>query len=261
MRILRASVRHEGTSRIGAGADGKPGRRPRRQGGPPRGSPRPRGRRHRVRHRRRRGSLRQGRPGRPTRVVRGALRVTGNSYPAAGVSLATAGSVVDRLREQVRLASGLSADNRLDDAAQQRAIACLERFGQRLRDMPPGSVRAVGTNTLRKARNSDAFLEAAALLERLAGLGDIADVLVPHDDGPRERRPAPRPPAPPPPPARGGPTAPPPPPPAATARPPSRGRCSSSPLPPVRLNGIAPIGSNEARTRTAPDLRLSDCPQ
>ena len=84
-------------------------------------------------------------------------------------------TVVDRLREQVRLASGLSADNRLDDAAQQRAIACLERFGQRLRDMPPGSVRAVGTNTLRKARNSDAFLEAAAValghpIEIISGL-------------------------------------------------------------------------------------------
>ncbi|MEW6648107.1 MAG: exopolyphosphatase [Pseudomonadota bacterium] len=71
-------------------------------------------------------------------------------------------SILDRLRESVRLASGLGTDGELDAAAQQRAIACLERFGQRLRDMPPGSVRAVGTNTLRKARNSDAFLEAAA---------------------------------------------------------------------------------------------------
>ncbi len=81
-------------------------------------------------------------------------------------------NVLDRLREPVRLASGLDATGELDAAAQQRAIACLERFGQRLRDMHPGSVRAVGTNTLRKARNSDAFLEAAA-----AALGHPIEVI------------------------------------------------------------------------------------
>ncbi len=69
--------------------------------------------------------------------------------------------VVDRLREPVRLAAGLNGHNQLDEEAQRRAIACLERLGQRLRDMPPGCVRAVGTNTLRKARNSAGFLEAA----------------------------------------------------------------------------------------------------
>ncbi len=69
--------------------------------------------------------------------------------------------VVDRLREPVRLAAGLDARKNLAEAAQQRALACLERFGQRLRDMPPGSVRAVGTNTLRSAHNTEAFLVAA----------------------------------------------------------------------------------------------------
>lgn len=81
-------------------------------------------------------------------------------------------NVLDRLRESVRLAAGLDVNGELDAAAQQRAIACLERFGQRLRDMPPGSVRAVGTNTLRKAHNSDAFLEAAA-----AALGHPIEVI------------------------------------------------------------------------------------
>jgi exopolyphosphatase/guanosine-5'-triphosphate,3'-diphosphate pyrophosphatase len=84
-------------------------------------------------------------------------------------------NILDRLREPVRLAYGLGPDGELDAAAQQRAMACLERFGQRLRDMPPGSVRAVGTNTLRTACNSDAFLEAAAValghpIEVIAGL-------------------------------------------------------------------------------------------
>jgi exopolyphosphatase / guanosine-5'-triphosphate,3'-diphosphate pyrophosphatase len=70
-------------------------------------------------------------------------------------------SIVDRLREMVRLASGLGEDGRLDDASQERALACLRRFGQRLRDMQAHQVRVVGTNTLRKAQNSEAFLARA----------------------------------------------------------------------------------------------------
>jgi exopolyphosphatase/guanosine-5'-triphosphate,3'-diphosphate pyrophosphatase len=70
-------------------------------------------------------------------------------------------SIVDRLREMVRLASGLGADGALDDDSQERALACLRRFGQRLRDMRADQVRVVGTNTLRRARNSDAFLARA----------------------------------------------------------------------------------------------------
>jgi exopolyphosphatase/guanosine-5'-triphosphate,3'-diphosphate pyrophosphatase len=67
-------------------------------------------------------------------------------------------AVVDRLREMVRLAAGLTPARDLTLEAQQKALDCLQRFGQRLRDMPPGSVRAVGTNTLRVARNAEQFL-------------------------------------------------------------------------------------------------------
>src|SRR6202008_5074212 len=42
-----------------------------------------------------------------------------------------------------------------------RAPACLERFGQRLRDMHADSVRVVGTNALRLAHRKQAFLERA----------------------------------------------------------------------------------------------------
>ncbi|HJR69978.1 MAG TPA: exopolyphosphatase [Gammaproteobacteria bacterium] len=70
-------------------------------------------------------------------------------------------SIVDRLREMVRLASGLDGDKMLDEASQERALACLHRFGQRLRDMRAHQVRIVGTNTLRKARNGAAFLAKA----------------------------------------------------------------------------------------------------
>ncbi|CAK0767208.1 Exopolyphosphatase [Gammaproteobacteria bacterium] len=68
---------------------------------------------------------------------------------------------LDRMREMVRLGGGLDAQGNLDSASRTRAIACLERFGQRLRGMPLGSVRAVGTNTLRRARNTDNFLSQA----------------------------------------------------------------------------------------------------
>lgn len=69
--------------------------------------------------------------------------------------------VVDRLRDMVLLATGLDHKNRLSEEAQKRAVECLARFGQRLRGMPASNVRAVGTNTLRRATNADAFLSIA----------------------------------------------------------------------------------------------------
>ncbi|MFA5940002.1 MAG: exopolyphosphatase [Sinimarinibacterium sp.] len=83
--------------------------------------------------------------------------------------------VIDRLREPVRLAAGLDADKRLQPEAAQRALACLQRFGQRLRGIPPGRVRVVGTNTMRKLRQSRDFHAAAEAalghqIEVIAGL-------------------------------------------------------------------------------------------
>ena len=69
--------------------------------------------------------------------------------------------VVDRLRETVRLAAGLDEQGRLDRESTQRALQCLERFGQRIQDMRAASVRAVGTNTLRRARRRGAFMDRA----------------------------------------------------------------------------------------------------
>jgi len=69
--------------------------------------------------------------------------------------------VIDRLREMVRLGAGLESDGRLNKDVAARALACLERFGQRLRDMRPDSVRVVGTNALRRARRKEAFIERA----------------------------------------------------------------------------------------------------
>ena len=68
---------------------------------------------------------------------------------------------LDGLREPVRLGAGLADDKRLTDAAQERALSCLERFGERLRGFDRHAVRAVGTNTLRVAKNGGPFLKRA----------------------------------------------------------------------------------------------------
>jgi exopolyphosphatase/guanosine-5'-triphosphate,3'-diphosphate pyrophosphatase len=69
--------------------------------------------------------------------------------------------IIDRLREMVRLAAGVAENGRIDKDVAARALACLERFGQRLRDMHADSVRVVGTNALRVAHRKQAFLERA----------------------------------------------------------------------------------------------------
>ena len=68
---------------------------------------------------------------------------------------------LDALKEPVRLASGLTADKRLDAASQQRALDALSRFGERLRGFDPEAVRAVATNALRVAKNALEFLPLA----------------------------------------------------------------------------------------------------
>ena len=70
--------------------------------------------------------------------------------------------IVDRLREMVRLGAGLDEQGRLTRESIDSALACLERFGQRLHDMKAESVCVVGTNTLRRARRKGAFLIAPA---------------------------------------------------------------------------------------------------
>ncbi|MBI4694108.1 MAG: exopolyphosphatase [Gammaproteobacteria bacterium] len=85
--------------------------------------------------------------------------------------------VVDRLREMVRLGSGLDAANRLVPDVAERALRCLERFGERVRHLPHGAVRVVGTNTLRKARNAQDFLRQAE-----AALGHSVDVISGHEE-------------------------------------------------------------------------------
>jgi len=69
--------------------------------------------------------------------------------------------MLDGLRESVHLAAGLTASQHLDVDAQQRALSALARFAERLRDLPQSAVRAVGTNSLRVAKNADDFIHQA----------------------------------------------------------------------------------------------------
>ena len=68
---------------------------------------------------------------------------------------------LDSMKETVRLGSGLTADRTLDSETQERALAALKRFSERLAGMPRAAVRIVGTNALRVAKNSGAFLRRA----------------------------------------------------------------------------------------------------
>ncbi|MEW6354641.1 MAG: exopolyphosphatase [Pseudomonadota bacterium] len=85
--------------------------------------------------------------------------------------------VLDRMRETVRLAAGLDKKNTLRPNAQKRALNCLQRFGQSLRGLPPDSVRAVGTNTLRVAQNSANFLRTAQ-----RALGHPIEIIGGHEE-------------------------------------------------------------------------------
>ena len=69
--------------------------------------------------------------------------------------------IIDKLRESIRLGAGLDEQHNITPAAQERAISCLQRFGQRLGDCSASKVRVVGTNTLRRAKNSQNFIQKA----------------------------------------------------------------------------------------------------
>jgi len=85
--------------------------------------------------------------------------------------------VIDRLKQPVRLRMGLDNTGRLSTEAQNRALECLSRFGERLAGLARGDVRAVGTNTLRAARNGLPFLIRAR-----RALGHKIEVISGYDE-------------------------------------------------------------------------------
>lgn len=85
--------------------------------------------------------------------------------------------MLDGLREPVRLAAGLTPDKTLDADAQQRALDALAKFAERLRGLPQEAVRAVGTNSLRVAKNATSFIPQAE-----AVLGFPIDVIAGREE-------------------------------------------------------------------------------
>lgn len=76
------------------------------------------------------------------------------------------------LKETVRQGAGLDPQGQLSLEAMERGWACLARFGERLAGFQKHQVRAVATQTLREARNREAFVERAQRL-----LGFAIDVI------------------------------------------------------------------------------------
>ncbi len=85
--------------------------------------------------------------------------------------------VIDRIKERVQMAAGFDEDNNLTEDAMKRGVACLERFGERLSDIDTVDVRAVGTNTLRKAKNATEFQDRAE-----TALGHPIDIISGHEE-------------------------------------------------------------------------------
>ena len=103
--------------------------------------------------------------------------------------------IVDRIKENVRLAEGLDGLGGLSDAAMARALDCLSRFGQRLSTIPAQHVRAIATNTVRALRLPQQFLlpAEAALghnIEVVAGREEARLIYlgVAHGNPPRGKR-------------------------------------------------------------------------
>ena len=68
---------------------------------------------------------------------------------------------ISYLKETVRLGAGLDENGLLTEEAMLRGLTCLQRFAGRLQGYAPWQVRAVATQTLREARNRNAFLARA----------------------------------------------------------------------------------------------------
>lgn len=64
------------------------------------------------------------------------------------------------LKETVRQGEGLDLSGEISLAAIERGLSCLDRFAERLQGFSKAQVRCVATQTLREARNRDAFIRA-----------------------------------------------------------------------------------------------------
>lgn len=68
---------------------------------------------------------------------------------------------IDKIKHMVRLGEGLDKNKNLSPESIERALHTLKNMGERLRELPRTQIRAVGTNTLRIAKNAQEFLQLA----------------------------------------------------------------------------------------------------
>ncbi|MFT6268593.1 MAG: exopolyphosphatase/guanosine-5'-triphosphate,3'-diphosphate pyrophosphatase [Alphaproteobacteria bacterium] len=69
--------------------------------------------------------------------------------------------IVSKIKQKVRLAEGLDERNYLSSDAITRGVAVLESMKESMQGIEPRAVRIVATHTLRRAKNSRAFLRQA----------------------------------------------------------------------------------------------------
>ena len=85
--------------------------------------------------------------------------------------------LIDRLRELVQLAFGITELGDLDSIVEGRAIECLKRFGERLSVIEKSQIKIVGTNSLRNFKNRKNFIEQAEKI-----LGIPIEVITSHEE-------------------------------------------------------------------------------
>lgn len=102
----------------------------------------------------------------PLPEIVAAIDLGSNSFHMVVARLEESGtlSIIDRLKDNVRLGGGLDKHGYISAKAQYRAFECLETFAQRIRDLPASSIRIAGTNTLRVAKNAKEFVDKAELI-------------------------------------------------------------------------------------------------
>ena len=69
--------------------------------------------------------------------------------------------IIGKVKQKVRLASGLDDDLALDDISMERGWQCLQTFSERLQDIPASNIKVVATATLRLATNAHIFIRKA----------------------------------------------------------------------------------------------------
>ena len=103
--------------------------------------------------------------------------------------------IIDKLKDRARLAAGLDENKFLTEEAQERALQYFRQYSERLLGFETGCVRAVATDTFRKAKNGSSFLEKAEAtlgwpIEVISGIEEARLIYkgVSHDYPSKRRR-------------------------------------------------------------------------